>query len=77
LVVQPAWPQLHIMSGLSEAPSQKVLQNLLSFAAIQTHDGCAHFSDELLAIWNLRRIQRRIISQCAPSYGLPLGVAER
>jgi hypothetical protein len=39
VVVQPPWPQLQAISGLSEAPSQNALQNLLSLAAIQTHEG--------------------------------------
>jgi hypothetical protein len=41
---QPACPQLQVISGLSDAPSQKVPQNLLSFAARHEHDGCAHLS---------------------------------
>jgi hypothetical protein len=37
-------PQLQITSGLSEAPSQKVLQNLLSSLARHAQAGCAHLS---------------------------------
>jgi hypothetical protein len=45
---QAEWPQLQTMSGWSVAPSQRVLQNLLSVAGAQAQDGWAQrsiFSD--------------------------------
>jgi hypothetical protein len=50
VVVHPAWPQLQVMSGLSDAPSQNALQYLLSGAAMQMQDGWAHFSFLVSAI---------------------------
>jgi hypothetical protein len=39
-----------MISGLSDAPSQKALQNLLSPLRRQTQAGCAHLSSIWLAI---------------------------
>ena len=63
--MQGGWPQLHVMSGLFEAPSQNVLQYLLFAVAMQLQEGCAHFST-LFAIFNqtstqLASAQRSIV----------------
>jgi hypothetical protein len=44
LVEHAAWPHPQVISGCPALPSQKALQYLLSGAALQTQEGCAHLS---------------------------------
>ena len=62
MVVHAAWPQPQMMSGRSEFPSQNVLQNLLSAAGGQLHEGCAQVSLVLSAVFSAMVASARFAS---------------